>query len=77
MRVKYDYQKIDALIDKVLQEIGPERFKIEGIQALEQRVRASEQTLPLPAKSQLRAAIHSFRKKRWPETAPRRRIRST
>jgi hypothetical protein len=71
--VRYDQKKIETILNDVLIKIGPDRFSAMKVVALEQYIRASNPTEALPARTQLRAAIHAFRTARWPETAPSHR----
>jgi hypothetical protein len=69
---RYDYGKIDGVLMAKMNEIGAERFSKMKVVELERQIRAGSQDA-LPGRSQLRTAIHAFRVKRWPDSAPRRR----
>jgi hypothetical protein len=71
--MRYDYSKVEAILNETLTWLGPERFSAMKVTELEKAVRGRAKVEALPGRSQLRAAIHSFRTKRWPDTAPRRR----
>jgi hypothetical protein len=71
--VRYDQKKIEAMLDSTLKELGPQRFSSMKVTELERHLRAAAPDEPLPARTQLRAAIHAFRTTRWPHAAPRRR----
>lgn len=70
--MKYDKAEIEALMQKVLADIGPDRFATLRLMELEQVVRASDPNQRLPGKTLLREAIHKFRMARWPGTAPKK-----
>ena len=72
--MRYDYKQISDVLNEVLGKLGPERFAKMKIIELEKYVRAhSGPTIQLPGRTQLRGAIHRFRKERWPDTAPKLR----
>lgn len=71
--MRYDYSKVTEILESTLQWLGEESFSKMRVTALEKMIRERETTIPLPSRSQFRAAIHDFRVKRWPEAAPRRR----
>jgi hypothetical protein len=71
--MRYDYSKIEAVLNETLTWLGPDRFSAMKVTELEKVVRERAGTNALPGRSQLRAAIHTFRTKRWPNTEPRRR----
>lgn len=71
--MRYDYSTVEEVLNETLAWIGPERFSSMKVTELEKVVRTRAGRRALPGRSQLRAAIHSFRTKRWPHTAPRRR----
>src|SRR5262249_45592164 len=66
-------RNIEAVLDETLKWLGSERFSGMKVTELEKVVRSRAGRNALPGRSQLRAAIHVFRVKRWPGTAPRRR----
>jgi hypothetical protein len=69
----YDRSRIEAMLTQILAEIGAERFSGMKLLELEKMIRAREPSDALPARTQLRAAINSFRAARWPHAAPKRR----
>lgn len=71
--MRYDYSKIADVLQSTLQWLGEERFSTMKVTELEKMIRERETSIPLPSRSQFRAAIHEFRMNRWPGTAPRRR----
>lgn len=71
--MRYDYDKISEVLQKTLEWLGEERFSKVRVTELEKMIRERETAVPLPSRSQFRAAIHQFRSRRWPATAPRRR----
>ena len=71
--MRYDKSKIDAALNEILTEIGPERFSGMKLLELEKLVRDRDRTSSLPARTQLREAINVFRAARWPHAAPKRR----
>lgn len=70
--MKYDYAKINDVLKATLAWLGEGRFSTMRVTELEKVIRDREKTIPLPGRSQFRAAIHAFRVKRWPNAAPRR-----
>ena len=68
----YDTSTIHSFLDRVLVDIGPDNFSGMKLLELEKLVRTYDSNNQLPAKTVLRAAIHSFRVARWPSTAPKR-----
>jgi hypothetical protein len=70
---KYDYSKIEAVLNETMAWLSVERFSAMKVTELEKIVRTRAGTTTLPGRSQLRAAIHSFRIARWPSAAPKRR----
>jgi hypothetical protein len=71
-RRPFDPAKITALLDKVLADIGPERFSQMGLLEAEKFVRGYDKANELPAETGLRAAINSYRAAKWPGCAPKR-----
>jgi len=69
-RPKYDNGEISALLAKVLEEIGPERFAGLKLLELERLIRKHDPDHRLPGRTLLRASINSFRVARWLNTAP-------
>ena len=59
------------LLDKVLAEIGPDRFSAMKLLDLERTLRTHDLANELPGKTVLREMIHSFRKARWSGTEPK------
>lgn len=74
MQMKYDYKKLTQVFQSTLDWLGEERFSTLPVTQLEKMIREREAETPLPSRSQFRAALHGFRVKRWPHTAPRRRV---
>jgi hypothetical protein len=70
-----DRNAINTLLERVLSEMGTERFSGMRLLELERVVRASDPTHSLPGKTVLRDAINKFRAERWPATAPKKMIR--
>jgi hypothetical protein len=68
----YNFARIDALLERVLAEVGPDRFAGMRLLELEKLVRSYNAEGRLPGKTVLRATIHKFRASRWPATAPKR-----
>lgn len=71
--MKYDYEKIKQAIQNAAAWLGDERFSTMRVTELEKIIRDREPETPLPGRSQFRAAIHEYRTRRWPNSAPRRR----
>jgi len=71
-RRPYDPRKITALLDKVLADIGPDKFSKMKLLEAEKFVRGYDKAQELPAKTGLRAAINAYRSARWPACAPKR-----
>jgi len=71
--MRYDYGKVTEVLNDAVSWLGEERFSEMRVTELEKLIRDRERTVPLPARSQFRAAIHEFRVKRWPAAAPRKR----
>ena len=63
--------QIDELLERVLADVGPDRFSRMKLLELERFVRAYDSKQELPARTVLRRAINSFRAARWPGTAPK------
>ncbi len=71
--MRYDYSKVHEVIANALNWLGEDRFSKMRVTELEHLIREKEKTTPLPSRTQFHAAIHEFRMKRWPDTAPRLR----
>jgi hypothetical protein len=71
--MKYDYTQITNILQRTLEWLGEDRFSQMRVTELEKIIRDRETAIPLPGRSQFRAAIHEFRARRWPQSAPRRR----
>ena len=70
--MRYDYSKVSEVLENTLQWLGVEQFSKMKVTELEKMIRERETAIPLPSRSQFRAAIHYFGVKRWPEAAPGR-----
>jgi hypothetical protein len=68
-------QQLHRHLEKVLSDIGPERFSTMKLMELEKVVRSYDKGGELPGKTLLRDAIHKFRIPRWPATAPKEATR--
>lgn len=68
----YDKTAINGTLERVLAEIGPERFAAMRLLELETLIRQRDPDHSLPGKTLLREAINAFRSARWPSTAPKR-----
>ena len=71
-RRPYDPTQITALLDKVLADIGADRFAQMKLLEAEKFVRGYDRANELPAKTVLRAAINAYRAAKWPACAPKR-----
>ncbi len=71
-RRAYDTAQINALLDKVLADIGPDKFSQMKLLEAEKYVREYDKAHELPAKTVLRAVINSYRAAKWPACAPKR-----
>ena len=72
---RHDRVAISALLEKILTDIGPERFSGMRLMQLEKLVRTYD--AGLPGKTVLREVINTFRTARWPNTAPKKLDRWT
>jgi hypothetical protein len=72
MTIRYDLTKINVLLDKVLADIGPDRFSQMKLLEAEKFIRSYDKNHELPGKTLLREAINRYRAAKWPATAPRR-----
>lgn len=63
-------EEIVKLLERVLTDIGADRFSGMRLMQLEKLVRTYDQALP--GKTLLREVINSFRAARWPGTAPKK-----
>ena len=72
MRPNYSRDEINAVLDKVLSEVGAEKFSAMRLLELEKLIRSRDASQRLPGKTLLREAINKFRAARWPHTAPKR-----
>ena len=73
MRNAYDAAELEKVLERVLSEIGADRFSHLKLLELERVVRLKDPDGRLPGKTLLRAAINQFREARWPGTGPKRR----
>ena len=69
---KYSRSEVASLLERVLTEIGPDRFSTLRLMELEKLVRSHDAAKMLPGKTLLREVINQFRVKRWPSTAPKK-----
>ena len=72
---KIDRGQINALLDKMLAEVGAQTFSSMKLLQLEAAIRRQNPTVALPGKTVLRECINTFRSTRWPKTAPRKTSR--
>jgi hypothetical protein len=71
-RRAYDTASINTALEKLLAEIGTERFSAMRLLDLEKLLRTYDHSHELPGKTVLRDAINKFRAARWPAAAPKR-----
>ena len=74
-RPRYDRKDIEKLLEKVLADIGPERFSGMKLLHLENLVRTYQPDLP--GKTLVREVINSFRSARWESCRPKKMDRWT
>jgi hypothetical protein len=67
----YDTNELNALLERVLADIGDDRFTSLQLLELEKLVRTYDAKDELPGKTLLRDTINNFRATRWPGTAPK------
>ena len=70
-KLVYERGQINAVLEKTLTEIGPEKFSTMGIVELEALIRSRHPNQRLPGRTIFREIMHEFRKARWPDTAPK------
>ena len=63
--------RVAEILEKVLTDIGPERFSGMKLLDLERTIRTYDLANELPGKTVLRELIHSFRRARWSGTEPK------
>lgn len=67
---RHNRAEIEQLLEKVLAEIGPERFSSMKLLQLEMLARTHDSNLP--GKTVLREVINSFRSARWEKCKPKK-----
>lgn len=68
-RLSHDRNTIEKLLEKVLAEIGADRFSTMRLLPLEKLVRTYDPNLP--GKTLLREVINGFRGSRWESCRPK------
>lgn len=72
-RIPHDRAAIVLLLDRILSEIGAERFS--GLRLLELEKVARAYDRDLPGKTVLREVINAYRTAKWPHTQPKKSTR--
>jgi hypothetical protein len=68
----YDRHATQAFIERILTDIGEERFSRMRLLPLKRLIRTYDTRHELPGRTALREAINAFRAARWPQANPRK-----